>query len=63
MIKGMKMQANISDVNDGKARLQKIAENREKKSGKTDEQWFANVRYHVVPIFAVEDTADLVLFK
>jgi hypothetical protein len=55
MIKGMERQANISYVNDGKAHLQNIAENREKKSGKTDEQWFANVRYHVVPIFAVEE--------
>jgi len=43
-MKEMEKQANIIYVNDGKAHLQNIAENQEKKSGKTDEHWFANVR-------------------
>jgi hypothetical protein len=36
-----------------RSHLQTFSKNREKKSGKTDEQWFANVRDGRVPIPAV----------
>ena len=36
------------------AHLNKCSKNREKKSGKTDEQRFANVRDDIVPVLAVQ---------
>jgi hypothetical protein len=33
---------------------QKLPENREKQSGETDEQWFANVSENFVVIFSIE---------